>query len=321
MPSSSETLLELRDVDFGYGDRLVLSNLNLRFKRGQVVAVMGGSGCGKTTVLRLIGGLVQRPARPDPVPGAGHRRADARRPVRAAPQNGHAVPVRRAVYRHVGVRKRGFHAARAHRSARRADPRPGADEAQRGRPAWRARPVAGGDFRRHGAARGARPGHRARPRTDDVRRAVRRPRSHFARHHGEPDPHAESGARRHLDSGDARRAGIVRDRRLRVFPRQRRRARRRHAGRNCGPRPIRPCASSSTARRTARSNSTIPATRRLRQISASAGDRHDQYDRTFGDRRPRDRRLRHAALLPSGAGILPVVAPSASCHEADPLCG
>jgi len=59
VPSSSETLLELRDVDFGYGDRLVLSNLNLRFKRGQVVAVMGGSGCGKTTVLRLIGGLVR----------------------------------------------------------------------------------------------------------------------------------------------------------------------------------------------------------------------------------------------------------------------
>jgi phospholipid/cholesterol/gamma-HCH transport system ATP-binding protein len=57
--SSPETLLELRDVDFGYGDRLVLSNLNLRFKRGQVVAVMGGSGCGKTTVLRLIGGLVR----------------------------------------------------------------------------------------------------------------------------------------------------------------------------------------------------------------------------------------------------------------------
>ncbi|RKT25235.1 phospholipid/cholesterol/gamma-HCH transport system ATP-binding protein [Paraburkholderia sp. RAU2J] len=59
MSSSPETLLELRDVDFGYGDQLVLSNLNLRFKRGQVVAVMGGSGCGKTTVLRLIGGLVR----------------------------------------------------------------------------------------------------------------------------------------------------------------------------------------------------------------------------------------------------------------------
>ena len=59
VPSSPEPLLELRDVDFGYGDRLVLSNLNLRFRRGQVVAVMGGSGCGKTTVLRLIGGLVR----------------------------------------------------------------------------------------------------------------------------------------------------------------------------------------------------------------------------------------------------------------------
>ncbi len=59
MSVSSEILLELRDVDFGYSDRLVLSNLNLRFPRGQVVAVMGGSGCGKTTVLRLIGGLVR----------------------------------------------------------------------------------------------------------------------------------------------------------------------------------------------------------------------------------------------------------------------
>ena len=60
MPSPSETLLELRNLDFGYNDdRLVLSNLNMRFARGQVVAVMGGSGCGKTTVLRLIGGLVR----------------------------------------------------------------------------------------------------------------------------------------------------------------------------------------------------------------------------------------------------------------------
>ena len=57
--AQSETLLELRDVDFGYGDRLILSKLSMRIPRGQVVAVMGGSGCGKTTVLRLIGGLVR----------------------------------------------------------------------------------------------------------------------------------------------------------------------------------------------------------------------------------------------------------------------
>jgi phospholipid/cholesterol/gamma-HCH transport system ATP-binding protein len=57
--AESETLLELKDVDFAYGDRLILSKLNMRIPRGQVVAVMGGSGCGKTTVLRLIGGLVR----------------------------------------------------------------------------------------------------------------------------------------------------------------------------------------------------------------------------------------------------------------------
>ena len=54
-----ETLLELRDVDFGYGDRLILSKLSMRIPRGQVTAVMGGSGCGKTTILRLLGGLVR----------------------------------------------------------------------------------------------------------------------------------------------------------------------------------------------------------------------------------------------------------------------
>lgn len=63
MPSvNSETVLELRDVAFGYGERLVLSGLNMRFHRGQVVAIMGGSGCGKTTVLKLIGGLVKAKA-------------------------------------------------------------------------------------------------------------------------------------------------------------------------------------------------------------------------------------------------------------------
>jgi phospholipid/cholesterol/gamma-HCH transport system ATP-binding protein len=56
---SSEIVLELRDVAFGYGERLVLSGLNMQFRRGQVVAVMGGSGCGKTTVLKLIGGLAR----------------------------------------------------------------------------------------------------------------------------------------------------------------------------------------------------------------------------------------------------------------------
>ncbi len=52
-------LVEIRDLHFSYGDRPILSGLQMDFPRGKVIAVMGGSGCGKTTVLRLIGGQIQ----------------------------------------------------------------------------------------------------------------------------------------------------------------------------------------------------------------------------------------------------------------------
>ena len=52
-------LVEIRDLHFAYGERSILSNLQMDFPRGKVVAVMGGSGCGKTTVLRLIGGQIR----------------------------------------------------------------------------------------------------------------------------------------------------------------------------------------------------------------------------------------------------------------------
>lgn len=49
-------LVEIRDLNFAYGDRSILSGLEMDFPRRKVVAVMGGSGSGKTTILRLIGG-------------------------------------------------------------------------------------------------------------------------------------------------------------------------------------------------------------------------------------------------------------------------
>jgi phospholipid/cholesterol/gamma-HCH transport system ATP-binding protein len=52
----SAALVELRDLTFGYGERVILSNVNLNIPRGKVTALMGASGGGKTTVLRLIGG-------------------------------------------------------------------------------------------------------------------------------------------------------------------------------------------------------------------------------------------------------------------------
>ena len=56
------SLVELRDVRFAYGEREILKGINLVVPRGKVVAIMGGSGCGKTTLLRLIGGQLRASA-------------------------------------------------------------------------------------------------------------------------------------------------------------------------------------------------------------------------------------------------------------------
>jgi phospholipid/cholesterol/gamma-HCH transport system ATP-binding protein len=58
--STSSSLVEFKQVTFAYpgskGDRVILKDLSLSVPRGKVTALMGASGGGKTTVLRLIGG-------------------------------------------------------------------------------------------------------------------------------------------------------------------------------------------------------------------------------------------------------------------------
>jgi len=56
---SSEPLVKLTGLNFAYDRRPVLTGINLEVPRGKVVAIMGGSGCGKTTLLRLIGGQIK----------------------------------------------------------------------------------------------------------------------------------------------------------------------------------------------------------------------------------------------------------------------
>ena len=53
-----ENLVEVKDVNFAYEVRPVLKGINLQVPRGKVVSIMGLSGCGKTTLLRLIGGAL-----------------------------------------------------------------------------------------------------------------------------------------------------------------------------------------------------------------------------------------------------------------------
>src|SRR5437867_3685338 len=55
-------LVEIDDLHFAYGERSILRGVSLSIPRGRLVAVLGGSGVGKTTLLRLIGGQL-RPQR------------------------------------------------------------------------------------------------------------------------------------------------------------------------------------------------------------------------------------------------------------------
>ena len=56
---SSDYIVEIKDMSFAYDTgRLILDDVSLNFRRGQVIAIMGGSGMGKTTLLKLIGGLL-----------------------------------------------------------------------------------------------------------------------------------------------------------------------------------------------------------------------------------------------------------------------
>ncbi len=51
------TLLELENVSHAYGTQLVVDHLSLRLAEGEIACLLGASGCGKTTVLRLIAGF------------------------------------------------------------------------------------------------------------------------------------------------------------------------------------------------------------------------------------------------------------------------
>ena len=56
--SPTETAVQLTDVSFGYDRRRpILRGIDMTIARGRLTAIMGGSGCGKTTILRLVAGL------------------------------------------------------------------------------------------------------------------------------------------------------------------------------------------------------------------------------------------------------------------------
>ena len=57
--ATPHSFVEFRNVTFGYGDRTIVGGVSLSIPRGKVTALMGASGGGKTTLLRLIGGQLR----------------------------------------------------------------------------------------------------------------------------------------------------------------------------------------------------------------------------------------------------------------------
>ena len=58
-PAKPDALIEIDHVTFGYdATRTIIDDISLAFPRGKVTSIIGGSGCGKTTLLRLIGGSI-----------------------------------------------------------------------------------------------------------------------------------------------------------------------------------------------------------------------------------------------------------------------
>jgi phospholipid/cholesterol/gamma-HCH transport system ATP-binding protein len=53
-----KTVIALKDLEVGYGHEIVLKNLDFQVTAGEITVILGKSGCGKSTILKTIMGLI-----------------------------------------------------------------------------------------------------------------------------------------------------------------------------------------------------------------------------------------------------------------------
>ncbi|MEK9730899.1 MAG: ATP-binding cassette domain-containing protein [Candidatus Poseidoniales archaeon] len=54
-----DTILNIQDISMIIDETIILSNCNLKLKKGEILGLIGPSGCGKTTLLKIACGLIQ----------------------------------------------------------------------------------------------------------------------------------------------------------------------------------------------------------------------------------------------------------------------
>ncbi|NMF26421.1 ABC transporter ATP-binding protein [Olsenella umbonata] len=59
MSETTDIAIEYRDVTKAYGEKTVLSHFDLRVQKGEFLTIVGSSGCGKTTALKMVNRLIE----------------------------------------------------------------------------------------------------------------------------------------------------------------------------------------------------------------------------------------------------------------------
>ena len=185
--------IEVQNLHVGYGATPVLHGIDLAVAPGEFVAILGSSGCGKTTLLADHRGVPEVLGRRDPA-----LRPRRREPSAGEAQHRHGVPILRALAPYDGPRQRRLRLAPARRAAAR-----GAAAGRRGAEAPQPLGPRGAQghepLRRPAPARGARAGACHRPAASPSRRAAVEPRRQGARPAAPGDQDAAEPPRLHRD--------------------------------------------------------------------------------------------------------------------------